>query len=405
MILPTFTAHIVNDANEVPIRVFKDGGCQTTFICDALAAALDLPIVKENVPLVIHGFNSSRKINTKIVRLKLKLGTQIFSHDVICVTNIRTTFRVEGIGKIISDFEQKGFQMADAAYTDSTSGYVDNIDLVLGTDSDHMLPMAYRTFGDISNPDGMACFIETPIGVVLSGNMQKMIRNLPFLSKNDSETNANFASNKYPHILPDQKFRQTFSLTNVDSSPSEIETQSYSCSNSYLLSENDEISFSPNISDLNVDESDEALSGKCQNLLNICDEKNDAVETDTNVQLIDFVLSNTKYEDDGRLIMPLLWNNKNSHLLSKNYKLATKLLQSNLDRLKRDPVKLKMYDDVIREQEELGIIERVNGLDNFLFEHPEQVFYVTWEFSVCPMTLLNAESFFYQTCTKNSTMA
>ena len=155
MILPTFTAGIIVDGGVASVRVFKDGGCQSTFICSAMAEALDLPVIQENVPLVVHGFNSSKRIVTKVVSLQLKIGDEIFTHEAICVKGIRTSFNVDGIGKIVSAFEDNGFRLADTSYSTSTSGLVDNIDLVLGTDSDHMLPMSYKTFGDPSLSDEM----------------------------------------------------------------------------------------------------------------------------------------------------------------------------------------------------------------------------------------------------------
>ena len=48
--------------------------------------------------------------------------------------------------------------------------------------------------------------------------------------------------------------------------------------------------------------------------LNICPEVVDEEETDTNLHLIDFVLKKSVYDRDGRLKMPLFWNNKCSHL-------------------------------------------------------------------------------------------
>ena len=201
IILPTFTARITSNENDIPVRVFKDSGCQTTLICGALAASLNLPVVRENVPLVIHGFNSSRKLRTKIVRFNLKLGENNFSHDAVCIEKIRTNFRVDGIGEVVAAFEQSGYTLADTSYSSGTSGIVNDIDLILGTDADHMLPISYRTYGNASNPDCMSSFIETPIGIVLSGSMQKMTKNLPFLP-NKIEKNSDKASIIHPHISP-----------------------------------------------------------------------------------------------------------------------------------------------------------------------------------------------------------
>ena len=51
MILPTFSAHLDVGDNLAQVRIFKDTGCQRTFICSSLANALDLPKIERNIPL------------------------------------------------------------------------------------------------------------------------------------------------------------------------------------------------------------------------------------------------------------------------------------------------------------------------------------------------------------------
>ena len=68
-------------------------------------------------------------------------------------------------------------------------------------------------------------------------------------------------------------------------------------------------------------------------------------------KIIDYVLKNTDRDKSGRLIMPLTWNNKNKHLLSENYLLATKLLESNLTKLKTNEEKLKLHNDIVFKKE------------------------------------------------------
>ena len=77
----------------------------------------------------------------------------------------------------------------------------------------------------------------------------------------------------------------------------------------------------------NVDElNEEKLAEACKTSIDICNNMEDVKETETNLKLIDFVLQNTKYDSDNRLTMPLMWNSKNSHLLSRNYLLSKNYL-------------------------------------------------------------------------------
>ena len=61
---------------------------------------------------------------------------------------------------------------------------------------------------------------------------------------------------------------------------------------------------------------------------------------------------------DGRYTVSLPWRT-NCHNLSDNYGLCVKRLQGLHKRLRQDPSLLKAYDKVIKEQLELGIVERV----------------------------------------------
>ena len=86
------------------------------------------------------------------------------------------------------------------------------------------------------------------------------------------------------------------------------------------------------------------------------------------------MLENTTREPDGRLLVPLTWNNSNSHLLSQNYKLSIQILKSSFAKLSSDPLKLKLYNDVINEQRSMGIIEKIENVDQFIKEHPDCAF-------------------------------
>ena len=373
MILPTFTAQLmVQSDTEVPVRIFKDSGCQQTFVGSALAELLHLPVITQNIPLVIHGFNSSKNIQTKLVEINLKIGEKIFSLKAMCIDDIKTKFPINGIGPIVSAFQQKGFKMADATFNGSSVGFVENIDLVLGTDSDHILPLRYRPFGNPVNPDDLSSFIDTPIGVILSVSVTKMLKNLEYLPEVDESKNFNTVEGSI-FVNPPSVVASS-SISSVDE-----ECPLHNFENSLEVTVNSQFSdhdmyFSPKLNQTESLPGENQLVDKCKDALNICEEIDDSIESETNIKLTEFVLENTWYDSEGRLVMPLTWNHKNSHLLSQNYALAYKILMSTLDKLNKDPNKLKMYDTVFREQQELKIIEKIDNLDNFLLQHPESSF-------------------------------
>ncbi|XP_068242385.1 uncharacterized protein [Palaemon carinicauda] len=92
---------------------------------------------------------------------------------------------------------------------------------------------------------------------------------------------------------------------------------------------------------------------------------------ENNDKIVDYILSNTTRNADGRLVMPLIGNNKVKHLLGNNRHLATQILKSNLKKFTiKNPDFLNMMDQYFKEQQELGVIERIENLEQFLLENP-----------------------------------
>ena len=94
------------------VRAMRDSGSQTSFITESMAKKLKLKIVKSQFQLGIHGFNSSRKINTRVVELPVAK-----SHEpiwAVCVPEIRTNLVLPGLGKIVEAFKIRGYKFADA---------------------------------------------------------------------------------------------------------------------------------------------------------------------------------------------------------------------------------------------------------------------------------------------------
>ena len=57
------------------------------------------------------------------------------------------------------------------------------------------------------------------------------------------------------------------------------------------------------------------------------------LETDINIKLADYVLSNAKRDETGRLEMPLMWNPSIKHRLSQNLNLSKSILLSSKKKL------------------------------------------------------------------------
>ena len=136
-----------------------------------------------------------------------------------------------------------------------------------------------------------------------------------------------------------------------------------------LLDDNDVLN------DLELSEAtDAALQLELNRVLNYDKEEDDPVNTETNTLVSRYVLNTMEVDSDGRIIVRLPWNNKNKHLLSKNYNLSKKILKSNFDKLNKSSDKLTMYNAVFKEQENLGIIEKIVDVDEFIQSNPDCCF-------------------------------
>ena len=107
--------------------------------------------------------------------------------------------------------------------------------------------------------------------------------------------------------------------------------------------------------------------------------KDTSVYTDESVEihdkLIDYALEKTRRSNDGRLIMLLLWNLRVSHLLGQNFGLSKQILMCLLKKYHgKDEDRLNQINKVFKDQEEAGIIKRVDNLEQLLQEHLEASF-------------------------------
>ncbi len=96
----------------------------------------------------------------------------------------------------------------------------------------------------------------------------------------------------------------------------------------------------------------------------------DEVETNVNADLVEFLLENSKRSENGKLIMPLLWNSKLKHLLSKNYNLAKTPMLSSKKKLGKTANNLTVIHDAVKEMVQIDAIEKINNLNQYMIEYP-----------------------------------
>ena len=336
-LLPTFSCYV----NDYSVRCLKDSGSQANFICESLADSLKLKVIDEDIFLNVNGINSTQSYRSKLVNVPLSLNGKIHNVEALCIPSINVDLKIDGLGKVVSEFTSRGYELADSFLTNRSST-IDNIQFILGTKGGYCLPERETSFGI----DNFSVFSYTSCGVLLRGDIEQMLRDidhLPYLSKSSNET-IKFNS------LSESRGTIINSFTAL-------------CSQYDII--NDDEALSLEISKA----SDEILKGCCDYQLNYDPPANDT-NSILNDKLADYALKNLKLKDDNRIVMPLLWNGDVAHLLGKNKNLAQQVLYSNLKKLKKNPELLKLMDQTFREQEDNGIIERILDIETFEKENP-----------------------------------
>ena len=109
-------------------------------------------------------------------------------------------------------------------------------------------------------------------------------------------------------------------------------------------------------------ESDGDMNDLCNAVLNYDNDIEMGLVSDNEKSINKFVLDNI-YVEDGRLVVPALWNTEVEHRLPQNLGLARSVLKSTYKKYKDNTDVLCAYDDVIRDQLSKGIIQEVANPD------------------------------------------
>ena len=353
ILLPTLTCEVTSKKGKDEIRVFKDSGAQRNIVSREFARKHNFPIVHNNVGFALHGMNATRNINSEIVSVPLKLGSVTYRVHAVVVPKITVKFSARGLETIIEDFISKGYQLSDK-YLSKCRGVVDNVSFILGTDGDHVTELKYVKYGG-NNNNLPSCFIECQTGILLSGNVKRMISNMSALPRLVPSEGVPPSSINVDHgNIPEER--------DLDIINTNVNFSTYSS----ILDDAGEII------DSKLDKAvNDALELHCDNLLKRDSCQPEPVTSEVNKKLTEHAINNTTRNSEGRLVIPLLWDNRNAHLLGGNFGLASKILASSGRKLGKNPSNLKMYHDVIKDHESMGVLERIRDLDSFRREHPE----------------------------------
>ena len=84
-VLSTFTCS-VGDSGE--LRVLRDAGSQSNFICEHLLAAFSHEILQDNICLEVNGINESKFYFSKLVKISLGFGKEYKSVELLTLLEL-----------------------------------------------------------------------------------------------------------------------------------------------------------------------------------------------------------------------------------------------------------------------------------------------------------------------------
>lgn len=356
-ILPTFCCEF---ESKLKVRCLKDSGCQCNFIVNSIADELGLKTVRDNICLDIKGINITRQYNTRLVEATINLGGRSRVVNALCIPSIDISLKLPCLGKVVEGFKDRGYLLADE-YLHNDDNVIDGIGFILGTKSSYCLPQNEQVFG----PEGLSLFSQTIAGVLLHGNIEQILKDLPYLPY----ANACFSgsirlsdNNLLDNVLASKKNNLSLDRS-LEDSLNALEPLNFS-----ILDKTDSI-----VESQIEKAANEIIKDNYFGFSNR-DHLEDEEVVEINVKLVRYALENMRRNEEGRIIVPLLWNSKVSHLLGTNQELARAILNSNLKKLLTDRSRLLLMDQVFKDQEKDGIIERIDDLDKFLIDHPSHSF-------------------------------
>ena len=373
-LLPTFS-FCVNE-NGTKLRALNDRGSQSSFITENAVVNQKLKVLQKNVKLTVSGFNAPQSYISSLVEVPLRFGSNMHLITAFVVPDIKVNLNLPQLGTIVHDFLNKGYSLADS-FLNEHSDKIVNIDFVLGSDASHCLVGSDICFGNRS------MYVDTAVGVLLLGDINHIVHDLPHLP---------FCKIAESSIHVSESFNNVQSVSETESISSSF--AGMHLTHAFFVSDfvqpfshnNDELDFASvkASSNLNIfrkgklvhsklqEAADQILESECYKYTNYDIQVYNDESVELHDTLVDYTLRNISRNADGRIIVPLLWNGKVSHLLSKNQHLSKSVLKSNLKRLSED--QLKLMDQTIKDQVEAGIIEQVENIGQFLLEHPEHSF-------------------------------
>lgn len=340
-----------------------DTGAQFSFISERALKFISYTFVN-NTRLTVCGINSTKKYYVKEIMMKIVVGGQVKPLYAAVLPDLDSSYYLPGLSCIYKMFSEKGYYLSN--YRTKNDYY--DMEIILGTNAIDNFNLNFKQFG--VNKTFQSTYIDSSLGIIPVGNLIKLKNNMQYLPKNEAE-----------------KTLYNISLSNCeDLTYSDPNTEILLDENDYYLNfpefvsarlasvlddfgrvdeEKLDLIVKSHIDDVKIKFNENDNNYMCEN-----DENNSCLLSNKQKEILEKTMGNI-YKEEGRLVAPIVWKEETKHNLANNFYLSKKVLDSNIKKLKSDTSKLQIYDKNLKDQEELGILERIPNTGEFLSSYSE----------------------------------
>ena len=391
VVLPTFTGKLPDGKL---IRGLKDTGSQSSFISKKVVEEGKFRIIKDNIVLLVNGINTTIEYKTKIVELNVKLGSRQCKIPAVVVPNINIQLELPGLSSIVAKFILMGYSLADKELSEIDDN-ICNLNFILGAGALYCIPDKTVVFGNSS------IYYDSSCGIMLSGMLSTMaadLHNLPRQTNHEGGVVSEECRVAQTTVLQTTKTPES-QIVQRTTQPGFLGSQicdvegkqlnagramqfgdeacslQVSCFHSTFAMVDHMGELSSKIltkaTEAIINESStDILNETCTNFLRIEDRQGEEDDV-INEELVNYTLSRCSRDGSGHLMVPILWNPRNVHLLGNNFELSRQILASNLKKLLKNQSHLDMVDQVFQDQLGMDIISPIKDLDGFRLEHKD----------------------------------
>ena len=114
------------------LRTLLDSGAQANFIKTELVERLNLPILRERVPMCINGVNSNKSYVVKETSAPVKVGNEIVNLRFFTLPEIDLSLQVHGVKELATLYKRLGCNLADSSLLHCENDVVDNFSIIIG---------------------------------------------------------------------------------------------------------------------------------------------------------------------------------------------------------------------------------------------------------------------------------